>query len=332
MAVDIEDVFKKISKLKVAVIGDIMLDTYWWGHVERISPEAPVPIVAVDKREQRIGGAGNVALNLKSLGGQTDLLSVIGNDDDGNQLRQLLKQQGLKDDLLYASGERITTNKIRIISRNQQMLRLDAEDVKDISAKEEEAFYKLAENYIISQKPDVVILEDYNKGLLTESLVGKIIALCNKNDIVTAVDPKRKNFFAYKGVTLFKPNLKEVKESFHILTDEVSESLLNNIHQQLADKLSHHISLITLSEKGIFFKNEKQGRIVPAHIRNVADVSGAGDTVIAVAALVYAATKDVDLMAQVANIAGGLVCEEVGTAVINKKRLMDEWKLLLSAH
>jgi D-glycero-beta-D-manno-heptose-7-phosphate kinase len=330
MAVDIEEVFKKISKLKVAVIGDIMLDTYWWGHVERISPEAPVPVVAVDKREKRIGGAGNVALNINSLGVKAALLSVIGDDEDGNQLKTLLKEQGLNDDLLYSSKERITTNKIRIISRNQQMLRLDAEDVKDLSAKEEEGFYKLAENYITSEKPDVVILEDYNKGLLTETLVEKIVTLCNKHNIVTAVDPKRKNFFAYKGVTLFKPNLKEVKESFHILTDDVNENLLNNIHHQLSDKLSHHISLITLSEKGVFFKNEKEGRIVPAHIRNVADVSGAGDTVIAVAALLYAATKDVDLMAQVANIAGGLVCEEVGTAIINKQRLIEECKSLIS--
>jgi D-glycero-beta-D-manno-heptose-7-phosphate kinase len=330
MAVDIEDVFKKISKLKVAVIGDIMLDTYWWGHVERISPEAPVPVVAVDKREKRIGGAGNVALNINSLGVKAALLSVIGDDEDGNQLKTLLKEQGLNDDLLYSSKERITTNKIRIISRNQQMLRLDAEDVKDLSSKEEEAFYKMTENYITSQKPDVVILEDYNKGLLTESLVEKIVALCNKHNIVTAVDPKRKNFFAYKGVTLFKPNLKEVKESFHILTDDVNEKMLNNIHHQLSEKLSHHISLITLSEKGVFFKNEKEGRIVPAHIRNVADVSGAGDTVIAVAALLYAATKDVDLMAQVANIAGGLVCEEVGTAIINKQRLIEECKSLIS--
>jgi D-glycero-beta-D-manno-heptose-7-phosphate kinase len=330
MAVDIEDIFKKVSDLKVAVIGDIMLDTYWWGHVERISPEAPVPVVAVDKREQRIGGAGNVALNIRSLGASVALLSMTGNDDDGIQLKKLLTEQGLEDGLIYSSKERITTNKIRIISRNQQMMRLDAEDIKALSANEEEAFYKLTENYITSRKPDVVILEDYNKGLLTESLINKIVTLCNKHNIISAVDPKRKNFFAYKNVTVFKPNLKEVKEGLHILADEVNESLLNTIHQQLSEKLSHHISLITLSEKGVFFKNEKQGGIVPAHIRNVADVSGAGDTVIAVAALLYAATKDVDLMAQVANIAGGLVCEEVGTAVINKNRLMEECKLLLT--
>ena len=327
--VDIKDIFNRITKLKVAVIGDIMLDTYWWGHVERISPEAPVPVVAVDRREQRIGGAGNVALNINSLGASISLLSIIGNDDDGEQLKKLLVEQGIKDDHLYTSKERITTNKIRIISRSQQMMRLDSEHVKDLSLAEEDGFFKMAEKYITTQKPDVVILEDYNKGLLTESLIKKIVDLCNKHDIITAVDPKRKNFFSYKNTTLFKPNLKEVKESFHILSDELNMEVLNNVHKQLHEKLSHEVSLITLSEKGIFYENGTEKGIVPAHIRNIADVSGAGDTVIAVAALLYAATKDIALSAEVANIAGGLVCEEVGTAVINKQKLMEECELLL---
>src|ERR1035437_2348468 len=177
--VDIKDIFNRITKLKVAVIGDIMLDTYWWGHVERISPEAPVPVVAVDRREQRIGGAGNVALNINSLGASIALLSIIGDDDDGQQLKKLLTEQGIKDDHLYTSKERITTNKIRIISRSQQMMRLDSEHVKDLSPAEEDGFLKLVEKYISTQKPDVVILEDYNKGLLTESFIKKIVDLCN---------------------------------------------------------------------------------------------------------------------------------------------------------
>jgi D-glycero-beta-D-manno-heptose-7-phosphate kinase len=328
--VDINDVFDRITKLKVAVIGDIMLDTYWWGHVERISPEAPVPVVAVDKREQRIGGAGNVALNINSLGAHVSLLSVIGNDDDGQQLKKLLVDQGIKDDQLYTSKERITTNKIRIISRSQQMMRLDSEHVKDLSSTEEDGFYKMAEKYITAEKPEVVILEDYNKGLLTESLITKIVDLCNKHGIITAVDPKRKNFFSYKNTTIFKPNLKEVKESFHILSDNMDKEELHSVHKQLHEKLSHQISLITLSEKGIFYQNSKETGIVPAHIRNIADVSGAGDTVIAVAALLYAATKNIAVSAEVANIAGGLVCEEVGTAVVNKQKLMEECRLLLT--
>ena len=327
--VDIKDIFNRITKLKVAVIGDIMLDTYWWGHVERISPEAPVPVVAVDRREQRIGGAGNVALNINSLGASISLLSIIGNDDDGEQLKKLLVEQGIKDDHLYTSKERITTNKIRIISRSQQMMRLDSEHVKDLSPAEEDGVFKLVEKYINTQKPNVVILEDYNKGLLTQSLITKIVDLCNKHGIITAVDPKRKNFFSYKNTTLFKPNLKEVKESFHILTDDMDKEALHNVHKQLHEKLNHEISLITLSEKGIFYQNSKETGIVPAHIRHIADVSGAGDTVIAVAALLYAATKDIALSAEVANIAGGLVCEEVGTAVINKQKLMEECELLL---
>src|ERR1035437_7580397 len=177
--IDFDRLFKTFSSLEIGVIGDITLDTYWWGHVERISPEAPVPVVAVDKREQRIGGAGNVALNINSLGASISLLSIIGNDDDGEQLKKLLVEQGIKDDHLYTSKERITTNKIRIISRSQQMMRLDSEHVKDLSPAEEDGVFKLVEKYINTQKPNVVILEDYNKGLLTESFIKKIVDLCN---------------------------------------------------------------------------------------------------------------------------------------------------------
>ena len=176
----------------------------------------------------------------------------------------------------------------------------------------------------------MVVLEDYNKGVLTENVIAKIISLCKKNNILTTVDPKRKNFFSYKGVDIFKPNLKEVKEGLNLLSDEVSENILKDIHLQLQQKLQHKISFITLSEKGVFYNDEKTAAIIPTHIRNVADVSGAGDTVIAVASLVYAATKNVTLMADVANIAGGLVCEEVGTVAIDKEKLLQECIQLLN--
>ncbi|MBS1935528.1 MAG: carbohydrate kinase, partial [Bacteroidetes bacterium] len=169
----------------------------------------------------------------------------------------------------------------------------------------------------------------YNKGVLTENVITEIIAFAKKNGCIVAVDPKRKNFFAYKDVDIFKPNLKEVKEGLNVLVDEINLSSLKNIHEQLAEKLHHHISLITLSEKGVFYQDEKQSKIIASHIRNIADVSGAGDTVIAVAALVFTSTKDIHLMAEIANIAGGLVCEEVGTMAIDKVRLMNECKLLL---
>jgi len=327
---DFEKLFQQFTQLKVAVIGDVMLDTYWWGKVERISPEAPVPVVAVSKKEQRIGGAGNVALNLQSLGASVSILSVLGKDDDGEQLTKLLEENHISTKYLVQSQQRITTNKIRIISRNQHMMRLDAEITADINKADEEKLLYAFENFIAAESPDVVVLEDYNKGVLTESCIAKIISLCQQHNILTTVDPKRKNFFAYKGADIFKPNLKEVKEGLNILTDEVNANLLKDIHLQLKAKLQHKISFITLSEKGVFYNDDNAAAVIPTHIRSVADVSGAGDTVIAVASLVYAATKNVTLMADLANIAGGLVCEEVGTVAINKEKLLEECKKLLN--
>jgi D-glycero-beta-D-manno-heptose-7-phosphate kinase len=328
--IDFEKLFHQFAQLKVAVIGDVMLDTYWWGKVDRISPEAPVPVVAVSKKEQRIGGAGNVALNLQSLGATVSVLSVLGKDDDGEQLKALLQDNNISTKYLVYSQQRITTNKIRIISRNQHMMRLDAEIIHDIDKPDEDQLLKAVENYITAVSPDIIILEDYNKGVLTQNVIAKIITLCQQHNILTTVDPKRKNFFAYKGVDIFKPNLKEVKEGLNLLTDEVNLSSLKDIHLQLQEKLQHKISFITLSEKGVFYNDATDASIIPTHIRSIADVSGAGDTVIAVASLVYAATKNVALMADIANVAGGLVCEEVGTVAIDKTKLLEECKKLLN--
>ena len=326
---DFEKLFHQFTQIKVAVIGDVMLDTYWWGKVDRISPEAPVPVVAVSKKEQRIGGAGNVALNLQSLGATVSVLSVLGKDDDGKQLTQLLTENNISTKYVVYSEERITTNKIRIISRNQHMMRLDAEVTNDITIADEANLLTAFENYIIAVKPDVVVLEDYNKGVLTQNSITKIIELCKQHNILTTVDPKRKNFFTYQGVDIFKPNLKEVKEGLNLLSDVVSLDILKDIHLQLQKKLQHKISFITLSEKGVFYNDAATAALIPTHIRSIADVSGAGDTVIAVASLVYAATKNISLMADVANIAGGLVCEEVGTVAIDKEKLLQECKQLL---
>jgi len=321
--------FVEFSKLKVAVIGDVMLDTYWWGKVDRISPEAPVPVVALRKKEQRIGGAGNVALNTISLGAETALFTITGDDEDADILSGLLQDQHIDTKYIVKSNERITTNKTRIISRNQQMLRLDSEVTNDISKEDEESLLKNFTSYVKRHQPSVVIFEDYNKGVLTEALIHKVISICKEYNIVTTVDPKRKNFFTFKNVDIFKPNLKEVKEGLNLLTDEVNEDALKNIHKELHNILQHKISLITLSEKGVYIQKGNYARIIPTHARNIADVSGAGDTVIAVASLVYAATKDVTLAAQVANVAGGQVCEEVGTVAVNKEKLLEECKHLL---
>jgi rfaE bifunctional protein kinase chain/domain len=327
--INFDELFHGFSTIKIGVIGDVMLDTYWWGHVERISPEAPVPVVSLDKKEYRIGGAGNVALNLASLGAPVSIFTVIGNDDDGNILKELLGKNNIDTAYLLKSDARITTNKARIISRNQQMMRLDSETTKDLSATDEDQVIQAIKKYLEKEKPRVIIFEDYNKGLLTERVITEVIGLCRKHNVFTTVDPKRKNFFTYRHADIFKPNLKEVKEGLNLLVEQISEETLEDIHVQLSKKLDHRISFITLSEKGVFYQYKDQGQILPSHLRTVADVSGAGDTVIAVASLIYAATGDVKLMAEVANIAGGLVCEEVGTVAIDKGRLLHECKLLL---
>ena len=327
---NLTSLFDSFSSLKAGVIGDVMLDTYMWGRVERISPEAPVPVVSLNKQEFRIGGAGNVALNVKSLGAEVFVLSVIGNDDHATNLQKLFYENNISADYLLKSDERITTNKIRVISRNQQMMRLDAEITSDLGAKDENNLLKQVASFIEKEDPDVLIFQDYNKGVLTEKVISKVIALCKQSGVITAVDPKRKNFFSYREVDIFKPNLKEVKEGLNLLFDELNLQVLETIHVELQSLLHHKVSFITLSDNGVFYQENGQASLIPSHLRNIADVSGAGDTVIAVASLVYAATKNVHLMAEVANIAGGLVCEEVGTVAIDKEKLQHECELLLS--
>jgi len=325
-----EELFNDLKTLKVGVIGDVMLDTYIWGKVDRISPEAPVPVVSLDHKEQRIGGAGNVAINCSSLGAKVFLLGITGNDDEADQLEQLLKENMIDTTGLVRSAKRTTTNKTRILSRNQQMLRFDAEITNDLNREDEAVLLKQVSNFIEHEDPNILIFEDYNKGVLTEKVIEEAIELCRASGVITAVDPKRKNFFSYKNVDLFKPNMKEVQEGLHILFESNDLYTLRNVHEQLQKLLQHRVSLITLSEKGIFYQQLQNAAIIPSHLRNVSDVSGAGDTVIAVAAMVYAVTKNAHLMAEIANIAGGLVCEEVGTAAVDREKLLRECELLLS--
>jgi rfaE bifunctional protein kinase chain/domain len=325
-----DSIFNEFEKLHVAVVGDIMLDTYWWGTADRISPEAPVPVVNVKSKEYRTGGAGNVALNLLNLGARVSMHSVTGTDEDGLLLEIMMKDKGINTEGVWKSDDRLTTNKIRIVSRNQQLLRLDYENSNDLLPEKEQRFIEKTIALFDADKPDVVIFEDYNKGVLTEKVIKLLIAYCQQQGIMTAVDPKRRNFFAYKGVDIFKPNLKEVRDALNLADGKVELDYCNTIHSRLAGLLEHSISLITLSEHGVFVHDGQGGKIIPAHLRNIADVSGAGDTVIAVASLVYAATKDATLMAEVSNLAGGLVCEEVGTIAIDGDKLLEECNRLLA--
>jgi D-glycero-beta-D-manno-heptose-7-phosphate kinase len=228
-----EQLFNDFKHQHIAVVGDAMLDTYWWGKIDRISPEAPVPVVTLKEKESRIGGAGNVALNLASLGAQVSMHTVTGADEDGLLLELMMKDKGIDTEGVWKSPNRMTTNKIRIISRSQQVLRLDKEITNDLGEDEADRFIAKTIALFDAKKPAVVIFEDYNKGVLTKEIIEALIAYCNQNGILTAVDPKRKNFFAYKGVTIFKPNLKEAREALNLLDLTPTLENLKTIHNLL---------------------------------------------------------------------------------------------------
>lgn len=326
---DIKELFTQMNELHVVVVGDVMLDNYWWGEVERISPEAPVPVVSIKKKESRLGGAANVALNCKSLGAKVSIASVLGNDSEGDLLIKLSKEAGLDTTMLMQSKERKTTSKTRVLSRHQQMMRLDDEQNNELSTLEEHPFIDMVLRMLQREKPQVLIFEDYNKGVLKENVIERITNHCREVGVITMVDPKKHNFLAYKNVNIFKPNLKEVREGLGLALASVSMEELHEAHHILHQSLHHQITFITLSEKGVFATNGKDEFITASHIRNIADVSGAGDTVIATAALVYALCKDIKTMAAIANIAGGLVCEKVGVLPIDKAELESECLQLL---
>jgi rfaE bifunctional protein kinase chain/domain len=320
----IREIFKSFNNLNVLVIGDVMVDSYLWGSVNRISPEAPVPIVTVKKKERRLGGAANVALNLQALGATPILCSVIGVDYEGQAFLDLLKQQKLSQKGILKSRERVTTVKTRVIGNNHQIVRVDEEWEEDIIASEMDQLQQLISFILQHDKIDVIIFEDYNKGLITNKIIQKTVELAKKRGIPVAVDPKKKNFLNYKGVTLFKPNLKELKEGLKVDLNVDNENEMQRILSSFRNRQKIATILLTLSEKGICTNSRTVKEILPAHYRNIADVSGAGDTVISVAALCLALEADPILTAALANLAGGLVCEKVGVVPLNKEQLLKE--------
>jgi rfaE bifunctional protein kinase chain/domain len=325
---EIKHLFNKFNTCRVLVIGDVMIDSYLVGKVERISPEAPVPVVALKHRDNMLGGAANVALNIRSLGAEAILCSVIGDDKQGDVLLDLMKKEGLKTNGIILSSERITTTKFRIIGNRMQMLRVDEEIDTDLNETDCANLIKRISDLITEQKPDVIILQDYNKGVLSPVVIERVAEIASGNGIPVAVDPKKKNFTAYQGITLFKPNLKEIVEGLKIDVEPMSIESLDKAAGTLHKCQNIELVMITLSEHGIFISvkdsNGISSKIIPAEMRSIADVSGAGDTVISVAALCLAAKTDHFLMAALSNLAGGLVCEQSGVVPVDKFRLMAE--------
>jgi rfaE bifunctional protein kinase chain/domain len=313
---DINQIFDAFNNLRVLVIGDVMLDSYVWGKVDRISPEAPVPVVNVQKREYRLGGAGNVLLNVQSLGAEAIICTVIGDDSSGDLLKGSLIGKGLNCEGLIQSPKRVTTIKERIIASSQQIVRIDTETEKSISKTESEQLIAKAKALIPSCH--VVIFEDYDKGVLTEEIITTLTDFANHHQIPTVVDPKKKNFLSYKNTTLFKPNLKELKEGLKVDFNVDEPAELSKVVQQLMDTLQIQGALITLSERGVYINLHEEEHHLPAHLRQIADVSGAGDTVISIAACCVALKLTPKL------IGGGLVCERIGVVPIDKETLKKE--------
>ena len=319
---DFDTLFSGFISKKVLVVGDAMIDAYMWGEINRMSPEAPVPVVEVKKHENRLGGAANVALNLQSMGATPILCSVIGNDSQSILFKELIQNANLSNKGLLTSKERRTTLKTRVIAENKHQLRIDEEDTHPITCETE--FLNLIQELIADV--DVVILQDYNKGVLTAKVIAKVIEIANTKNIPSIVDPKKQNFLAYKNCTIFKPNLAEIKAGMNIdfnpdITQEIEKAAAD-----LRELLNAKGVLLTLSGRGICINTKENFTHTPAFKRNIIDVSGAGDTVVSVAALCLASNMNLNDLSVLSNLAGGLVCEEVGVVPIQKEKLLIEAK------
>ena len=317
---DFKTLFQQFNDKNVLIVGDAMIDAYMWGEVNRMSPEAPVPVVEVKKHENRLGGAANVALNLKALGANPILCSVIGTGNRGDLFLKLMQKARLSTAGILTKKERKTTVKTRVIANNKHQLRIDEEETFPIIQSEE--FLKLTKNLMTNI--NVIILQDYNKGVLTNEVIEGVITNANKKGIPTIVDPKKKNFYSYKNCTIFKPNLAEIKDGMNIKFDANNFTEIETASTKLRKLLNAKAILLTLSERGICVNYTDKFKHRPAFKRHIIDVSGAGDTVIAVAALCLASKVRYTNLSALSSLAGGIVCEEVGVIPINKERLLSE--------
>jgi rfaE bifunctional protein kinase chain/domain len=316
-----QQIFKDFDRLKVLIIGDVMLDSYIWGSVDRMSPEAPVPVVTVKKRDYRLGGAGNVAVNVHAIGATPLICSLIGNDDAAIKLRSCLKKLSISEEGLVVSNERPTTEKTRVIA-SKHIVRVDEETDREASANEEAQIIERIARLL--PKADVVIFQDYDKGTINANVIATTVKMAREKGIPTIVDPKRRNFLSYENVTLFKPNLKELREGLKIDVQPAKQEQVEAAVSQLKTKLKAEGIMVTLSEHGIYIDYKETKVKLPAHHREIADVSGAGDTVVAIAAACVALRLEPKMVAALSNLGGGLVCQHVGVVPIDKAELLRE--------
>jgi D-beta-D-heptose 7-phosphate kinase / D-beta-D-heptose 1-phosphate adenosyltransferase len=303
---------------KILVIGDIMIDQYLWGSCDRISPEAPVQIIDIDKESISLGGAGNVINNLISLGAQTDIISVVGDNDNSTELKSLLQIIGVKSNYLFTQKNRLTSKKTRIISSQQQVVRYDQESTGQINSESESlvlnTYSKIVNNY------DIVLLSDYGKGVLSNKLTKMLISIANSNKKKVLIDPKGLDYSKYMGAYLLTPNKKEASEATSIeIIDNIS---LRKSIKILKTKYELNISLITLSEQGVAIY-DKDLRIYPTAVREVFDVTGAGDTILAALGFALACDIKIDDAVKFANLAAGVVVGKIGSSTVSLNEIID---------
>ncbi len=310
------------SDLNVLIIGDVMVDFYLFGEVNRISPEAPVPVVEIASKESRPGGAANVALNILEMGANPILLTMIGRDLTGNNLVKMLRALGVKVGHVLQHKGRMTTLKTRVFDEDKQVVRFDEEDIDDLQEPQEALMIKEFRKILANTKIDMIILEDYNKGVLTKYFIKQILLLATKNGIPVSVDPKERNFFEYQNVDLFKPNLREFSEAIGYRINPKSYDSLKSGAEELRRKNRFKNLMVTLGGNGIFcFTKDGNSFIVPGRPIKAADVSGAGDTVISIASLAFVKKMGLKEIAQLANKGAAAVCKKVGVTPVALKEL-----------
>ena len=306
-----QNISSTFANKSILVVGDIMLDSFMWGVADRISPEAPVPIVAVDTVTHSPGGAGNVALNLSKLSAKIRVIGLVGNDAESEILTNMLQDAGVDTNSIIKDATRPTTVKIRVIAHNQQVIRTDHEETGSIHEDKLEEIGSILDNVLT--KTDGIIIEDYNKGLLTPDSIALILAKAVNHGVPVYVDPKKENFFAYQGVRLFKPNMAEFESA---LGGDDDHKDFEDSGKELRKKLGTEILMVTRGERGISLFSNKGMHTIVTKARKVHDVSGAGDTAISAFVLADLAGATIEESGQIANYAAGRVCEEVGVVPI----------------
>ncbi len=323
---EVNEIFDQFNQMRAIIIGDAMVDTYLWGKVDRVSPEAPIPIVSVTDRESRLGGAANVSLNIQSLGAVPVLFSVVGGDEKGRKFKKMIGKNNLPDYGIFVDPQRITTVKSRIIGKGQHIARVDEESTEYIDFELEQKLLNGIREEIKNNPVDVIIFVDYDKGVITPSLFAEVNKIAKNKGIPIAVDPKKRNFNCYSNIDLFKPNFKEFVDGIGVPLKKGDLEALRKEAHAIKEKQNYKLIFITLSEMGVFISNGVKEQYYPAVIRHIADVSGAGDSVISVASLAMAAKLPPKTMALMSNIAGGLVCENLGVVPVDKKQLIQVMK------